>query len=53
MFDLHSLSKKVRGLYFAGEVLDIDGETGGSIFNQPGQLHGWPRSILVSTNDDF
>lgn len=31
--DLHSLeSKKVRGLYFAGEVLDIDGETGGFNF---------------------
>ena len=31
--DLNSMeSKKVPGLYFAGEVLDIDGETGGFNF---------------------
>jgi predicted Rossmann fold flavoprotein len=31
--DLHSMqSKKVPGLYFAGEVLDMDGETGGFNF---------------------
>lgn len=31
--DLSTLeSKKVRGLYFAGEVLDVDGETGGFNF---------------------
>lgn len=33
-------SRCCPGLYFAGEILDIDGVTGGLISKVPGQLHG-------------
>jgi len=47
--DLHSMeSKKKSGLYFAGEILDIDGETGGFNF-QAAWTTAWvaARSIAV------
>lgn len=42
--DLETMqSKKVEGLYFAGEVLDIDGETGGFNFQA-----AWTTSYLAA-----
>lgn len=50
--DLNSMeSKKVPGLYFAGEVLDMDGETGGFNF-QAAWTTAWvaARNIVQSTS---
>ncbi len=38
-------SKKVKGLYFAGEVLDIDGVTGGFNFQ-----NAWTTGYIAGTN---
>lgn len=40
-------SKKIAGLYFVGEVLDIDGVTGGFNF-QAAWTNGWLASIALS-----
>jgi predicted Rossmann fold flavoprotein len=42
-------SKKVGGLYFAGEVLDIDGVTGGFNF-QAAWTTGWIAAQHIMTN---
>jgi hypothetical protein len=39
--------KKITGLYFAGEVLDIDGETGGSNF-QAAWTTGWVAGRAIA-----
>ncbi|WP_431214755.1 aminoacetone oxidase family FAD-binding enzyme [Puia sp. P3] len=36
-------SRKVPGLFFAGETLDVDGITGDSIFSMRGRVDGWRR----------
>ena len=42
--DLHSMqSKKIPGLYFAGEVLNLDGETGGFNFQA-----AWSTAYLAA-----
>jgi predicted flavoprotein YhiN len=38
-------SKKVKGLYFAGEVLDIDGITGGFNFQA-----AWTTGFIAGSN---
>jgi predicted Rossmann fold flavoprotein len=39
------MSKKVRGLYFAGEVIDVDGITGGFNFQ-----HAWTSAFVAAKN---
>jgi predicted flavoprotein YhiN len=38
-------SKKVKGLYFAGEVMDVDGITGGYNFQ-----HAWTSGWIVANS---
>jgi predicted flavoprotein YhiN len=38
-------SKKIPNLYFAGEVLDVDGITGGFNFQ-----HAWTSGYIAATN---
>jgi predicted flavoprotein YhiN len=38
-------SKKVQGLYFAGEVMDVDGITGGYNFQ-----HAWTSGWIVANS---
>jgi predicted Rossmann fold flavoprotein len=47
-------SKRLQGLYFAGEVLDIDGVTGGFNF-QSAWSTGWiaAQGLIHSVNNDF
>jgi hypothetical protein len=46
-------SKKIKGLFFAGEVLDIDAVTGGFNFQAlDNQLCGWIEYKYLS-NQDF
>jgi predicted Rossmann fold flavoprotein len=47
--DLNSMeSKKVPGLYFAGEILDIDGETGGFNF-QAAWTTAWVAAKTITS----
>lgn len=43
-------SKKVKGLYFVGEILDIDGVTGGFNF-QAAWTTGWLAAIGITQID--
>jgi predicted flavoprotein YhiN len=38
-------SKKIKGLFFAGEVLNIDGETGGFNFQS-----AWTTAFVAAQN---
>ena len=44
------MSKKVQGLYFAGEILDVDGITGGFNF-QHAWTSGWIAANHIATQD--
>ena len=45
-------SRVTPNLYFAGELLDIDGITGGSISRLPGQAVGLPDTLWPESNQN-